>query len=159
MINKKNIIVIVVVLIIISLVMAFSPKANLAYDTTVARWIKITKSYSDFATAGATNNIEIYSLPSKGVVHMVQINPSVPFSGGTIATYTISVGTSGVLAKYATATNVFTGSTLPAISVLPAIESVSGATSIRAAAISSVGLLNAATQGNVEIWLFVSILP
>lgn len=132
----------------------------MAYLPTITpAWVKITKLFSDFATAGLTNNISIFTLPVSGVIHAVQLNPRVTFSGGTIATYTISIGKSGTLAKYAPATIVFTGAALPVISVLPAVESVSATTDIRAAAISTVGNLSAATQGTVDIWILVSTLP
>lgn len=121
-------------------------------------WIKITKTFSDFSIAGLTNDIEIFSLPAKGVIHSVQIIPTTAFSGGIIATYTVSVGIAGNLAKYAVATNVFTGFTLPVISAVPGIESSSGATSIRSQAISTVGNLNAATAGSVDIYLLISNL-
>lgn len=127
--------------------------------TKVPTWLKITKTFTDFATAGLTNSITIYSLPAKGIIHAVQLNPSTVFSGGAIASYTISVGIVGTVAKYAAATNVFTGATLPAISVLPGIESIGSATDIKATAISTVANLDAATQGSVDIWLLVSVLP
>lgn len=131
----------------------------MAYQPNQPQWIKVTKTFSDFSAASVTNNITIYSLPAKGVIHNVQLVPTVAFSGGLIATYTISVGIAGTLAKYAVATNVFTGFSLPAISVLPGIESTSGATDIKASAISTVGNLNAAVAGSVDIYLLVSTLP
>lgn len=110
--------------------------------TTHPQWIKITKTFSDFSAAALTNSITIYSLPIKGVIHSVMLNPTIAFSGGLIATYTISVGIGGTLAKYCAATNVFTGFTLPAMSVISGVESVSGATNILATAISTVGNLS-----------------
>lgn len=123
------------------------------------KWIKVTKTFSDFSTAALTNTIDIYTLPIKGVMHSVQVNSSITFSGGTIAAYTVSVGIIGTLAKYAIAANVFTGATLPTINIIAGVESVSATTTIKATAISTVGNLNAATQGSVDIWLLVSILP
>jgi hypothetical protein len=130
----------------------------MAYLAT-QQWIKITKTFSDFATAGASNEISIYTLPIKGIIHACQIFATTVFSGGVIATYTVSVGISGNAVKYGIATNVFTGAGLSAINVLSGIESMSGTTSIKATATSTVGLLNAATQGSIDIYLLVSILP
>lgn len=126
--------------------------------STSPKWIKITKVYSDFSTAGLTNDIEIYSLPAKGVIHAVQIYAPTLFSGGTIATYTLSVGINGNLVKYNAAANVFTGATLPAVTATTGVESMGSVTSIRAAAISTVGLLSAATAGAVSFYLLVSNL-
>jgi hypothetical protein len=127
--------------------------------TIVPKWFKVTKTFADFSAAALVNSISINTLPIKGVIHNIQINPRIVFSGGLIATYTISVGILGTLAKYAIATNVFTGAALPAISVLPGVESVNSTASILATAISTVGNLDAATQGTVDIWLLLSILP
>lgn len=131
----------------------------MAYTPNTAQWKKVTKVYTDFSTAGVTNNIEIYLLPVKGVIHAVLVSPTVAFAGGLIATYTISVGIAGTLAKYAPATNAFTGFTLPVISVITGIESLSGTTSIKASAISTVGNLSAATAGSVDFYLLISLLP
>lgn len=131
----------------------------MAYTPNTAQWKKVTKVYTDFSTAGVTNNIEIYLLPVKGVIHAVLVSPTVAFAGGLIATYTISVGIAGTLAKYAPATNAFTGFTLPVISVITGIESLSGTTSIKASAISTVGNLSAATAGSVDFYLLISTLP
>lgn len=131
----------------------------MAYLPQSARWIKITKAYTDFSLAGLTREIEVYVLPAKGIIHSVEVFPTTVFSGGTIAGYTVSVGISGNAVKYAIATNVFTGATLSAINVLPGIESMSGTTSIKATATSTVGNLDAATQGSVDIYILTSTLP
>src|SRR6266508_941516 len=113
----------------------------MAYNPYVPQWLKITKSYTDFSTAGLTNDIEIYSLPAKSMINATQVFATTVFSGGLIAAYTISVGISGTLEKYAAAVNVFTGAALQQPSAITGIESMSGATSIRAAAISVTGNL------------------
>lgn len=123
-------------------------------------WIKITKAYTDFSAAALTNDISIYTLPIKGYIHDVKVIPATAFSGGLIAAYTISVGIASSLAKYAVAVNTFTGNTSTNLVHAPiaGLESTSGTTDIRAAAISVTGLLNAATAGSVNIYLLVSIL-
>lgn len=123
------------------------------------QWIKVTKTFSDFSTAALTNSINLYLLSAKQMVHSVQLVPSIAFSGGLVATYTISVGISGTNAKYAIATNVFTGATIPPINLLGGLESVSSAVQLTATAISTVANLNAATQGSADIYLLISTLP
>jgi hypothetical protein len=122
---------------------------------------KVTKSFSDFAIAGVTNDISIFTLPANWYIHDVKIIPTTAFSGGLIATYTLSVGIAGNLAKYALASNVFTGNnTLNLIHTpLPGLESTSGDTDIRAQAISTVGNLNAAVAGAVDFYIFLSRFP
>ncbi len=147
----------------------FSKRKTVSQKTTpviageVSRWIKVTKTYTDFATAGLTNDIEIYSLPAKSVIQGCVIKHTTLFSGGTIATYTASVGILGNLVKYAAAFNV-----LQAVSnttfglgtaIVPTVEDFGAVKSIRGSVVSTVGLLNAATQGSVDFYLLVSTLP
>jgi hypothetical protein len=119
----------------------------------VPRWRKYTKTYSQLSVAGLTNDIEVFSLPAKGVIQAMQIVATTAFSGGTIATYTLSIGISGNLVKYCT------GFSLSQPQVIGGIESTSGATSIKLAAISTVGLLNAATAGSADVYVLWGILP
>ncbi len=127
------------------------------------QWVKITKAYTDFSAAGLTNSINIYSLPAKAMIHACIVKQSTNFTGGIIATYTISVGVgSGAsVAKYGLAFDVFqsAAANVIGVNVLGGVEDFSGATNITATAVSTVGLLNAATQGSVDIYLFISKLP
>jgi len=129
----------------------------------VSRWVKVTKTYSDFAVAGLTNDIEIYSLSAKSIIQGCVVKHTTPFTGGIIATYTISVGIVGNLVKYSAVFNV-----LQAVSnttfglgtaIVPTVEDFGAVTSVKASAISTVGNLNAATQGSVDFYLLVSTLP
>lgn len=131
----------------------------MAYQPFSSQWIKITKVYSDFSTAGLTNDISLYTLPAKGLIHSVQIVPTTAFSGGLISAYTLSVGIAGNLVKYSAAINGFTGFSLSQPSATTGIESTSVTTDIRIAAISVTGLLNTATAGSVDVYLLVSQLP
>lgn len=129
---------------------------------TYPSWIKITKTYSDLAAASTTNNIEVYSLPASSVIHNVVVKHTVAFAGGGISAYTVSVGITSTLDKYALAFNVFqaVAATTLALALLPGMENIGGsATSIRLAATSTSANLNAATQGSVDVWLLVSTLP
>lgn len=136
------------------------------WDTPTQAWIqintirraKVTKSHADFATGGTTNSINVFTLPTKGIIHNTQLNPSSVFQGGAIASYTISLGIAGNQVKYAPATNVFTGAPLPAPNQLIGIESIGGTTSIIATAVSTGANLNAATQGAIDFWIYYSVL-
>jgi hypothetical protein len=127
-------------------------------NQSVAQWIKLVRNYSDFATAGLTNDIEIYSLPAGWAISRELIKHSTSFSGGTIATYTISLGIVGNLTKYSTPFNVLSAPSDTNFQPYgaAAVENWGSATSIRAAAISTVGNLDAATQGVVEVYLLIS---
>ncbi len=121
------------------------------------QWVKITKSYTDFAAAAFTNDISIYSLPAGGVIQDVIINPTISFSGGTIATYTLSIGKGGNLVLWSAPAPIFTGALISNAGFLPVTQL--SAEDVRASVISTVGLLNAATQGSVDIYLLVAVLP
>lgn len=128
--------------------------------SSIPQWIKITKTYTDFSTAGLTNDIEIYSLPAKGIIHSAIIKHSILFTGGAISTYTASVGITGTLAKYSVAFDIKQAVSDTAFelgtAVVPTLENFGAVTSIRGAVISTVGNLNAATQGSVDFYLLVS---
>lgn len=127
------------------------------------QWIKVTKTYTNFATAALANDISIYTLPIKGYVHDVKIVASTAFSGGTISAATISIGKAGALTRYTPVVDVFTGnsSLLAAHAPLPYCESMVATTDIRAAIIV-VGVaqtLNNLSAGSVDIYLLISTLP
>lgn len=128
---------------------------------SLPKWTKITKTYSDFSIAALTNSIEILSLPAKGVIHAVKLKHSTLFSGGTITTYTISIGIVGSLAKYITASNVkaTVGDLVQYVSSTLGTEGNAAVTSIKATAISTLDNLDEATQGSVDIWILYSVLP
>lgn len=124
-------------------------------------WTKYTVGFAALSAAAVTNDIELFSLAAKTMIHSVVIKQSTAFSGGLIATYTISVGISGNLVKYGVAFNTFqaAGATVFGMNNLPGIESFTGATSIRIAAVSTIGNLSAATSGSVDVWALTSLLP
>lgn len=137
----------------------FAHVADASYLETnlqTTHWVKYTKTYTDFATNGTSNTVTIFTLPIKGIVHAIAINPTVTFSGGTLAVYRISLGIGGNTTKYASNANVFTGATYAALG--NNLESVSATTDV-IATISSVGdNLDQATQGSVDIYFLVSTL-
>lgn len=137
---------------------ALDLKSNI---TTTPQWIKITKTYTDLSIAGLTNNITLLTLPIKGYIHDVKIVPTTAFSGGLIATYTLSVGISGSLAKYGAIVDVFTGNITSNLihTPLAGLESTSGTTAIKLSAISTVANLSSATAGSVDIYILTSLVP
>lgn len=85
--------------------------------------------------------------------------PTASFGGGLIVAYSITIGIAGNLNKYMTAVNTFAAPGTISTSNVVGCESTSGATSIRIAATSVVGLLNAATTGSIDVWVQTSVLP
>lgn len=123
---------------------------------------KVILAYTDFATAGLTNTVPIFTpVGNQFIVNTVMIITQA-FSGGSIATYTIEtdVDSTAIIG----ATNALTP-TFPGISGVsgasPAfITNVQGTTHVlQAKAISTVGNLNTATQGSVTFDLVIGQLP
>jgi hypothetical protein len=125
------------------------------------KWTLYTVAESAFTAAATTEDIELFSLPARGVIHKVVIKHTTAFSGGSLTAYTISVGIVGTLAKYAAAFDVFqaTGDTVFGFNDLPDMEDLGSATSIRVAAVSTTDDVIAATAGSVDIWVLTSVLP
>lgn len=121
-------------------------------------WTKYTKTYADLAAAGLTNNIELFSLASKGVIHAIIAQPTASFTGGLIIAYAITIGVAGNTNKYLASVNTFAAPGTISASNTVGCESTSGATSIRMYATSAVGPLNAATAGAIDIWVSTSTL-
>lgn len=121
-------------------------------------WVKFTVPYTKFNAAALTQNITLFNLPRAGVIHAIRMKHSVAFGGGTIASYTISVGISGTVAKYAAAFNVFqaVADTALQLSTTVGQESEANIVAITATATSTVGNLNAATAGSVDIYALIS---
>jgi len=127
------------------------------------RWVKVGVAISHvaFQAAALTNSINLFVLPAGADIHEVKIKHSTAFAGGAIASYTISVGISGTLAKYAAAFDVFqaVSGTAFQLSHLVGGENQGATTQILATATSTVGNLNASTQGTVDIWALLSKTP
>lgn len=130
-----------------------------ATSNSLPKWLHFSMDFSDFAAAALTSSPEVYSLPAGGVIHAVKIKHSEAFAGGDIASYTISVGIVGTEAKYAAAFNVFQapGATVQQLTGTLGTENHGAATSIKATAVSTVGDLDEATDGAVDIWILTSV--
>ncbi len=130
--------------------------------TGIATWTKFTKTFSDFAVAATSNDIELFSLPLKTVIHRVVIKHTLNFGGGGITSYTVSVGLVGDLVKYSPAFDVFTvaSNTNFLLTNTTNMENFGAATSIRINAITDFDKnLDVVTQGSVDVYVLQSVLP
>lgn len=128
----------------------------------------ISKSHTDLQTANTDNNIEIYSLPAKGVVHGVVMKTTTAFAGTGILTYTLQVGITGNTSKYissaydamaAVSNTNFAVSDNGMSTPLPRPENFGAATSVRLRAVSAGANLDQSTAGAVDIYLLIGTLP
>lgn len=124
---------------------------------SVPTWTKVTKTYSDLATAATTNTITLATLPAGGVVHAVKVKHSTAFAGGSITSYTVAVGITGDTDKYALAYDVFqaVGASTYQLSSVLGGESHTATTDLKLTATASHDL-DTATAGSVDVWLLIS---
>lgn len=128
------------------------------------QWIRITKSYTDFSAAATSSFDIIYSLPAGKVLHAAIFKHSTSFSGGSIASYTLSLGLVGNATAFIPPFDVLqtaAGNVIakPSAAIVPAPYNMGGTTGITMTATSTGANLSAATQGSVDIYLLISNLP
>jgi len=127
----------------------------------VAGWEKYTVTHTQLQTAALTNDIELLSLGAKEEISGVITKQSIAFAGTSITAYTIGVGITGELDKYAPPFDVFqaVGSTVFDNNVISEVEDFVSATSVRVSAVSVGANLDQSTAGSVDIWIKRSALP
>ena len=110
-------------------------------------------TFSDFSAASPSNTIELFSLPDCGVIDLIEIDHDEAFGGGGLTGYTVEVGITGDLTKYAPPIDVFSApNTIPNLVVCFGSESViSTAISVKITARATGGNLSAATAGHVWV--------
>lgn len=129
-------------------------------------WVKVTKTYTDLAAANTTNQITVYTLPAKGIVHGAALKTTAAFSGGAIATYSLDLGDSTSASGYVNGYNgaLFTGANWSG-SGAKLTHGATGSNDLTATmpiylqATSTGANLDQATAGSVEIWLLISTMP
>lgn len=124
-------------------------------------WTKYTLSYTDFSTAGTTNDVELFSLAAKETIHQIIIHHTAAFTGGAITAYTLSVGIGGNFTKYTSSFDVFqtASDTVFQSSTDNNMEDFGSATSIRIQAKSTGDNLDQAATGSVDVYVQTSSLP
>jgi len=132
-------------------------------------WVTITLSYANFSTGSTTHIYTPSTLPAKTVVHAVVVRTTTAFSGGAIGAYNLDVGLASgsgtewcsgydvMAAPSGTNFNFHPGS--GATGVLPALLNPVSGVNLAITANCTGANLNAATQGTVEVSLFLSRLP
>jgi len=126
-------------------------------------WQKVTVGFASLTTAGLTQTINLVTTAARTKVCGVSIKTTTAFSGGLIASLTVGVGdAAGTGTDYAPAFTVFTTSsntnyqdTIPAT----VASKTSAASTITALFTSTVGNLNAATAGSVDIDVCTVVIP
>lgn len=132
-------------------------------STAVQNWQKVTVGFAQLTTAGLTQTINLITTSARTKVCGVSIKTTAAFSGGLIATLTVSVGdAAGTGTDYAPAFTIFSApsatnyqDTIPAT----VASKTSAASTITALFTSTVGNLNTATAGSVDIDVCTAVIP
>jgi hypothetical protein len=124
-------------------------------------WLKYTVAHTALQTASATNDIELVNLPAGKILAGVIIKHSSSFSGGSIASYLLSVGVAEDLSRFASAFNVnqAVSDQIYQSSIVQFIPSFATSKSIRVSVTSTGANLSATTSGSVDIWIRLAQLP
>ncbi len=129
-------------------------RSNVIYRT------KVTLDYSDFGTLPSapfkTINLG-FSLPPKGILHMITMQATTAFTGGSISGYSIMVGITGELDRYTANQSVFTLG-LDNVYSDARMESMTATTVFKATATATGADLSAATAGEASFWIYYSTL-
>lgn len=131
----------------------------LIIDTVEFGWKKYSFDNTSFAVASTSTEVTLFTLAPGAIIEGIKIKHSTNFSGGSISTYTVSVGLSGNDSKYASAFNVFSapGSTNFQLTRDFVSEDNDNPTTVVIQAVSGGGTLDQASQGNVDIWVKTSV--
>lgn len=124
-------------------------------------WTQFTVDATDFTAAAAAEDVELFVLPARGVIHNVALKHTTAFSGGTSSALTLSVGITGTLTKYSAAFDVFqaTGDAVFSFNDLANLEDLAVTTSIRVEATATGDTLDNVGTGSCDIWVLTSELP
>ena len=68
--------------------------------TKAAKWVLFTVAESAIRAAATTEDIELFSLPARGVIHKVVLKHTASFTGGGLTAFTLSVGIVGTLVLF-----------------------------------------------------------
>ncbi len=134
----------------------------------VPTWYSTTCAFGDFSVAANTRQIALVTVPAGTIVWGVKVKASTLFSGGAIASYNLSVGTTSNATQFSAAYDVHTTPVGAAIYQLTAPTGLSnttgapshtGTTALQIQAGDAGALLNAATAGAATVWLLLSACP
>lgn len=125
--------------------------------------MKLTVPFTSFETSGFSTTVPVVTLPPKSVVMGAIMKHTQPFSGGIIATCTLSLGVTGNLIKYCPAYNCMAPVSDTAFGALSSpildLQGFTTGPTVVATCVTTVANTLALTQGSVDIYILVAQLP
>lgn len=120
-----------------------------------------TFTHAQFQAAALTNTLALYALPAKGVLHGIEVIPTVQFAGTGMTSYQVSCGLLGDLERYTSLLDVLNIAPANNVSQLIPLfykENRAAITTLRISATSNVNLSNS-TAGSLSVNLLLAISP
>jgi hypothetical protein len=127
------------------------------------QWTKYTFPYTNFTAASTTEQVTLFSLPAKGLIHYCVQKHSTSFAAPGLSYLSVTIGLSGDPARYCPILNVYaavgtSSAFIPSGSAfIP--ESFTASTAIVVTGISTGANLNTLTAGSLDVWVLTSTLP
>ncbi len=120
---------------------------------------RFTVTYADLTAAAVTESISLFTLSKGGKVLGVSIKHSVPFSGGALASMSVSVGVAGDVARYASAFDIWQVAADTTLQESTEFKHGQYAAIGVVAAFTGSANVNTATAGSVDIdVLYINVL-
>jgi len=126
---------------------------------SILKWVKVTRTFEDFATAALTNTIDIMTPLDNTTIHAVIAMPSTAFNGGSIASYTLTAGYASSPSLFLIGSSIFTIPGSPEVSNFSPLYVLQSSGNITLTATSVGDNLDQATQGVLDVWLLLGQLP
>ncbi len=130
--------------------------------TGTAVWQKFTKTFADFSTAGTSNSLTLITLDAKSYVENYLIKHSTAFAGGALIGYSVDLGITGNTTLWHSTFNVFqaTGNLVYVTQAAVLADPYRHvAVNVLLTANCGGANLDQATQGSVDVWLKIAVLP
>lgn len=125
------------------------------------RWVKSTIRFSDYTAAGLTESLTAVVLGAFEYVADLVVHVVTPFSGGAVATATLTLQNKAASASYFAAVDIFTGTSKFAYYRPSGLGTIAmptfntGGEEVKALLTTTVANINTLTAG--EVWVFIQI--
>lgn len=126
--------------------------------TVTPTWFCTAITHTQLQAAALTNTITVYTLPIRGVVEAVVVEPTTVFIGTGITSYKVAVGLAGEHDRYTSwfdVDTVLSATQFQIANVLDA-QSTGGTTAVTISALSVGANLNQSTSGVLQVCLLLS---
>lgn len=127
--------------------------------TQIIKRQRVSFAYAYFSAAALTNTITSgFTLPVNASLLFVQTNVPTMFAGTSITFFSLSFGKTGSLSYWGGTANLVSYTTPQLLTTAPGLASTSETTDVKITATSIGANLSALTAGQVDLWIYYTIL-